>query len=158
MSTRSRWGLVRKADNITAICEPIVWIMWEPQYLTTICASMTWYGDSFTFISIYRRRLTLLAIQQCIATIPPAGKTRTTEWIAQIAEDNTFLRGLETCIKKHIHWSNVTLHKSFCQLELDVGKNQEIRSSQFLMLPVVNRKVIRPLSISSDTEETCRLR
>jgi hypothetical protein len=26
---------VRKADNLTAICEPIVWTMWDPQHLTT---------------------------------------------------------------------------------------------------------------------------
>jgi hypothetical protein len=27
---------VRKADNLTAICEPIVWAMWDPQHLTTL--------------------------------------------------------------------------------------------------------------------------
>jgi hypothetical protein len=40
---------VRKADNLTAICEPIVQIMWEPQRLTTLWASMACYRDSFTF-------------------------------------------------------------------------------------------------------------
>jgi hypothetical protein len=25
-----------KADNLTAVCEPIVWKMWEPQHLTTV--------------------------------------------------------------------------------------------------------------------------
>jgi hypothetical protein len=34
---------VRKADNFTAICEPIVYTMWDPEHLTTAC-----YGDSFT--------------------------------------------------------------------------------------------------------------
>jgi hypothetical protein len=24
-----------KADNLTAICEPIVWTMWDPRHLTT---------------------------------------------------------------------------------------------------------------------------
>jgi hypothetical protein len=24
---------VRKADNLTAICEPIVWTMWDPGHL-----------------------------------------------------------------------------------------------------------------------------
>jgi hypothetical protein len=33
-----------KADNITAICEPIVYRMWEPQRLTTTAC----YRDSFT--------------------------------------------------------------------------------------------------------------
>jgi hypothetical protein len=40
----------RKADNLTAICEPIVYILWDPQRLTTLWASMAWYRDSFTFI------------------------------------------------------------------------------------------------------------
>jgi hypothetical protein len=29
----------RKADNLNAICEPIVYKMWVPQHLTTLCAS-----------------------------------------------------------------------------------------------------------------------
>jgi hypothetical protein len=27
---------VRKADNLTAICEPIVQTMWDPKHLTTL--------------------------------------------------------------------------------------------------------------------------
>jgi hypothetical protein len=38
----------RKADNLTAICEPIVYKMWEPRRLTTLWASMACYRDSFT--------------------------------------------------------------------------------------------------------------
>jgi hypothetical protein len=38
-----------KADNLTAICEPIVEKVWEPRYLTTLCAFMVCYRDSFTF-------------------------------------------------------------------------------------------------------------
>jgi hypothetical protein len=38
-----------KSDNLTAIFEPIVWIMWDPQRLTTLWASMACYMDSFTF-------------------------------------------------------------------------------------------------------------
>jgi hypothetical protein len=30
---------VRKADNLTAICEPTVYTMWDPQHLTTLQAS-----------------------------------------------------------------------------------------------------------------------
>jgi hypothetical protein len=40
----------RKADNLTAICEQIVWILWDPQRLTTPWASTAWYRDSFTFL------------------------------------------------------------------------------------------------------------
>jgi hypothetical protein len=47
MSTRNLPGgkgrAVRKADNLTAICEPIVWKMWESRLLLQ---------DSFTFTFI----------------------------------------------------------------------------------------------------------
>jgi hypothetical protein len=36
-----------KADNLTAICEPIVYKMWEPRRLTIIWASMACYSDIF---------------------------------------------------------------------------------------------------------------
>jgi hypothetical protein len=39
----------RKADNITAICEAIVWKMWEPRSLTTLWASTVSYRNNFTF-------------------------------------------------------------------------------------------------------------
>jgi hypothetical protein len=39
----------RKADNLTAICKPIVKKMWEPRRLTAIWAFTTCYRDSFTF-------------------------------------------------------------------------------------------------------------
>jgi hypothetical protein len=40
----------RKADNLTAICEPTVLKMWEPRRLTTVSASTACHKDSFTFI------------------------------------------------------------------------------------------------------------
>jgi hypothetical protein len=53
MSTRYLlWGKGRpahKADNLTAICEPIVWKMWEHRSLTTLWAFAVCYRDSFTF-------------------------------------------------------------------------------------------------------------
>jgi hypothetical protein len=53
MSTRNLPGgkgrAARKADKLTAICEPNVQIMWDPQRLTTLWASMACYRDSFTF-------------------------------------------------------------------------------------------------------------
>jgi hypothetical protein len=39
----------RKTDNLTAICEPIVYKMWEPRRLTTLWASTACYRDGFTF-------------------------------------------------------------------------------------------------------------
>jgi hypothetical protein len=42
---------VRKADNLTAICEPTVYKMWEPRRLTTLLASTSCYRDSFTFFT-----------------------------------------------------------------------------------------------------------
>jgi hypothetical protein len=45
---------VRSADNHTAICEPIVWTMWDPQHLTTLYAYTVCYGASFTlFFLLY---------------------------------------------------------------------------------------------------------
>jgi hypothetical protein len=40
---------VHKTDNLTAICELIVWKMWEPRHLATLWATLTCYRDSFTF-------------------------------------------------------------------------------------------------------------
>jgi hypothetical protein len=37
----------RKADNLTAICEPIVYKMWEPQHLTALWVSTARYRDTF---------------------------------------------------------------------------------------------------------------
>jgi hypothetical protein len=41
----------RKADNITAICELIVYKMWEPRTLITLWASTACYRDTFAFLS-----------------------------------------------------------------------------------------------------------
>jgi hypothetical protein len=49
MSTRNiPGGKGLSAENLTAICELIVCIPWEPWYLTTLEASTACYGDSFT--------------------------------------------------------------------------------------------------------------
>jgi hypothetical protein len=54
MSTRNHPGgkkrPARRADNLTAICEPIVYKMWEPQPLTTLRASKACRGENFTFL------------------------------------------------------------------------------------------------------------
>jgi hypothetical protein len=43
---------VRKGDNLTAICEPIVYTMLDPQLLTTLLASTVRYGNSFTLLYV----------------------------------------------------------------------------------------------------------
>jgi hypothetical protein len=51
LSTRNLSGgkglLARKADDLTAICEPIAYKIWEPRRLTTVWASTVCYRDSF---------------------------------------------------------------------------------------------------------------
>jgi hypothetical protein len=42
----------READNLTAICEPIVYKMWQPRRLTTLRAFMACYRDSFMFLGL----------------------------------------------------------------------------------------------------------
>jgi hypothetical protein len=49
----SRARPVRGADNLTTICEPIIWTMWDPQHLATLSASTACYGDSFTLFSMF---------------------------------------------------------------------------------------------------------
>jgi hypothetical protein len=44
---RGKWRPARKADNLTAICESIVYKMWEPRRLTTLWAFTACYRDSF---------------------------------------------------------------------------------------------------------------
>jgi hypothetical protein len=36
-----------KADKLTAICEPIVWKMWELRRLAILLASTAYYMDNF---------------------------------------------------------------------------------------------------------------
>jgi hypothetical protein len=61
MSTRNLPGdkgrPTRKADNLTAMCEPIVQKMWEPRRLTTLWAYTACYSCSFTFLFTLDLRL-----------------------------------------------------------------------------------------------------
>jgi hypothetical protein len=56
MSTRNFTGgkgrPAGKADNLTAICEPIFKKMREPRLLATLWASMACYRDSFTYTTV----------------------------------------------------------------------------------------------------------
>jgi hypothetical protein len=40
----------RKADNLTAKCEPIFLKMWEPRPITTLWASTAFHRDSLNFL------------------------------------------------------------------------------------------------------------
>jgi hypothetical protein len=67
LTEMSTWNLpggkgrpARKADNLTAICEPIVQKIWEPRRLTALWASTALYSDSF----IFNRRLLIVFIQK----------------------------------------------------------------------------------------------
>jgi hypothetical protein len=43
----------RKADNLTAICEPIILKLWEPRRITNLWASTSCYRERFTFLPIF---------------------------------------------------------------------------------------------------------
>jgi thiosulfate reductase cytochrome b subunit len=45
----SRQRTTRKANNLTAIREAIVWTTWGPQHVITLQASTSCYSDSFAF-------------------------------------------------------------------------------------------------------------
>jgi hypothetical protein len=45
-----KWRPGCKADNLTAICEPIVQKMWDPRRLTTLWTFTACYRDNFTFL------------------------------------------------------------------------------------------------------------
>jgi hypothetical protein len=46
---------VRRADILTAICEPTVSTVWDPQHLTTLEAFRACYGDSF-FLTVLQAK------------------------------------------------------------------------------------------------------
>jgi hypothetical protein len=48
--------VARKANNLTSICEPIIYKIREPRRLTTLWASTACYRDSFTFYLFFFKR------------------------------------------------------------------------------------------------------
>jgi hypothetical protein len=58
----SRARPVRRADNVTAICEPIVYTLWDPQHLTTVQASTACYGDSSNLLLVYNKTAARFAL------------------------------------------------------------------------------------------------
>jgi hypothetical protein len=69
MSTRNLPGgegrPAGKANILTAICEPIVYKMWEPRHLTALRVSTARYRDNFTFTFTFTL-IHLLGINNCI--------------------------------------------------------------------------------------------
>jgi hypothetical protein len=67
MSTRNLPGgeerPARKADNLTAICEPIVYIMWDPQRLTPLWTYTACYRDSFLPFTCNTKPLLLMLME-----------------------------------------------------------------------------------------------
>jgi hypothetical protein len=52
-TSKSFWGKARparKSANLTAICEPTVYTIWDPRHLTTLQDSTAWYKNSFTVL------------------------------------------------------------------------------------------------------------
>jgi hypothetical protein len=77
MNTRNLPGgkgqSAHKADNLTAICEPIVLKMWKPRRLTTLWTFTVCYKDSFTLLlpyNYYKTRTYTLAenVTRCCLT------------------------------------------------------------------------------------------
>jgi hypothetical protein len=50
---RSKGWPARKADNLTSICELIVWKMWESRHLTALWTSTACYRDNCTFYLLF---------------------------------------------------------------------------------------------------------
>jgi hypothetical protein len=68
-----------KAHNFTAICEPIVWKMWEPRRLTTLWTSTTCYRDSFTFHTCILLHCSVLTLTSLLLTVYTELATGTSE-------------------------------------------------------------------------------
>jgi hypothetical protein len=51
----SRVRPVHRADNLTAIREPIVYTMWDPQQLTVIQVSTACYGESSVLMGVDKK-------------------------------------------------------------------------------------------------------
>jgi hypothetical protein len=46
---------MRRADNLTAIWEPIVYTMWDPQQLTTLKAPTACYEESSVLMGVDKK-------------------------------------------------------------------------------------------------------
>jgi hypothetical protein len=51
---------VRKTDNLTATCDPLVLKMWDPRHLSTQQVTMAYYRDNFAFL--FNRRKVIVGV------------------------------------------------------------------------------------------------
>jgi hypothetical protein len=49
ISTRKCFWGVERDRNLTAICEPIIYAVWDPQHFTTLQTCTACYRESFTY-------------------------------------------------------------------------------------------------------------
>jgi hypothetical protein len=93
MSTRNLTGRkgrpARGADILTAICELIVYKMWEPRLLTTLWASTACYRDSFNLPLPLLLDLILRCLDSCNFTRSRQERTRQGFGTRITSRDNT---------------------------------------------------------------------
>jgi hypothetical protein len=73
----------RGADNLTAICEPIVSKMWEPQRLTTLRAFTAFYRASFTFYVNLRIVWNLSEVPCNVLNVKIKNNDHSSTWISE---------------------------------------------------------------------------
>jgi hypothetical protein len=65
-----KWRPARKADNLTVICEPIVWKMWERRPLTNLWAFTAVTGVALPF-TFYKEKVQVKAkLSLCLIIMP----------------------------------------------------------------------------------------
>jgi hypothetical protein len=67
----------RNADNLTAICEPIVWKMSEPRRLTNLWGFTAYYIDRFTILLPYNSVYKFPGIGECVEELRAKAVTHT---------------------------------------------------------------------------------
>jgi hypothetical protein len=85
-------GPAHKADNLTAMCEPIVQKMSEPRRLTTLWASTAFYKD--TFIFFYKS----WGVAMCFLQ----RKLKITDWLTKILLNTVHSEDTEVLDEPHL--------------------------------------------------------
>jgi hypothetical protein len=80
----------RKADNLTAICEPIFQKVWEPQRLTTLWTSTACYRDSLPFFFTFTDSIVKYGtnFHMCIVS----------QWDISLSSGNTSFSGNDSTV------------------------------------------------------------
>jgi hypothetical protein len=156
MSTRillgGRGRPARKTD-LTAICEPTVYKMWDPRRLTTLCASTACYRDSYTFklyTNCIHRRLYLNMDCNMVST---TYKVRLSiiiimlqRHVSEVGFQNYIASIVGTTLR---HWRSVITRKLLqcifnicaCCIHTPVGNSNIHREFSFVRLPAQDRFV-----------------